>query len=189
MKIIFMILITLSLVRADEMDRIEAIVDDITQLRQEYEACQKSNTILKAEVDFKGDLNKSNHNLDKKIRKLEKQLLIKNNLLKSKDKTIEKLKLNQKYPVRCEKNNTFPKLIMKKEQVVKFKASSFELKVDSIIYDGINGKKVDNWVETTSFTSSVKTKSWIKITGYFVDKKWRPAKSEMWVKIKQVVKK
>ena len=187
MKIILMILITLSLVKADEMDRIEAIVDDITQLRSDYETCQN-------ELNSIDDLNGSNVNLYKKIRKLEKQLLIKNNLLKSKDKTIKKLKLNQEYSRNCTNKNDFPKLLMKKEfknniKITKFKAASFELKIDSIIYDDIDGKKIDEWVKTTSFTSNIKTATWMKVSGYFIDKKWRPAKADMWIKIEQVFKK
>ncbi len=166
---------------------------DLNKYEKLYTKEMQENTILKAKLSFKNDLLESNKLLSKKIEKLEKKLLTKNNLLKTKDKTINKLSKNTK--------NTFPKLMMKKEfeekidkidpleKFVTFKASSFHLVHESVIYDAINGKKLDIWVKNTSFTSSIKTASWIKITGYFVNKKWKSAKYEMWVKIAQVEKK
>jgi len=187
MKVLFLILLFLSFTKADEMSRIEAIVADITELRTEYKECQKElnskdtsstrkykklyqkekqkNTILKAELEYSSALDKSNKNLTKRIKKLEKEL-----------KT---------------KQDNFPKLMMKDkteedDKLVRFKATSYRLKYDSIIYNSINGKMITKWVKNTSFTSSVKTKSWIKVTGYFVNKKWTPSKKDMWIKIKQV---
>ena len=208
MKILFVILLFLSFVDADEMGRIEAIVADITELRAEYNQCLKEldskdtsstkkykklykkekerNTILKAELEYNSDLAKSNESLSKKVKELEKELKIKNNLLKTKEITIKKL---------TQKQDNFPKLIMKEEievkdiELIKFKATSFKLKYDSIVYNSINGKMITKWVKDTSFTSTTKTKSWIKVTGYFINKKWTSAKKEMWIKIKQVEKK
>ena len=184
----------LSFLNADEMKRIEAIVSDIQKLRADYDKCEKKlqnkgifiSTDSKdsnRKVAFENDLLESNKLLSKKIEKLEKQLLTKNNLLKTKDKTINKLSKNTK--------NSFPKLIMKKEfeKFITFKASSFHLVHESVIYDAINGEKLDIWEKNTSFTSSIKTTSWIKITGYFVNKKWKSAKQDMWVKFAQVEKK
>ena len=205
MKILLIILLSLSFVKADEMSRIEAIVADITELRVDYNECKKElknkdtssikkykklykkekekNTILTAELEYSSDLDKSNKILSKRVREIEKEL-----------KSIKKLR---------NKQDDFPKLIMKEEfekksvkeqtvheeKLVRFKATSYHLKFDSIIYDGIDGKMITKWVKTTSFTSSVKTQSWIKITGYFVNKQWKAAKKDMWVKIKQVQKK
>jgi len=190
MKVLFLIFLFLFLAKADEMSRIEAIVEDITELRSEYKECQEElksktapsvtkykklyqnekqkNTILKAELEYNDDLDKSNKNLSKRIKELEKE--------------ITKLKRKQ---------NNFPKLMMKdeaegKDELIRFKARSYKLKYDSIIYNGINGKMITKWLENTSFTSGVKTKTWIKITGYFVNKKWTAAKKDMWIKIKQV---
>jgi len=42
-------------------------------------------------------------------------------------------------------------------------------------------KVLEQWEKHTSFTSNVKSKNRIKITGYFVNKKWRKASKEMWV--------
>jgi len=191
MKIFLILLLFLSFVKADDMTRIDAIVADITELRSEYKECQKelkkqNNTILDSNLEYSSNLEKKNKALSKRIKKLEKELKSKNNLLKTKDKTIKKLKRKQ---------DNFPELMMKtefdmkKDELVRFKARSYHLKYDSIIYDGINGKMITKWMKTTSFTSSVKTKSWIKVTGYFVDKQWIAAKKDMWIKIKQVEKK
>jgi predicted RND superfamily exporter protein len=185
MKIIFGILIFLSLLKADEMSRIEAIVKDITELRQKYDECQKE---LSSKQNTKtiAPKQQSNAELYEKIAKLEKEIVLKDKLLKSKDKIINNLQKS---------DDKFPKLMMKEqnnpndEKIIRFKAAAFRLKYESIIYDGINGKNIDKWEKHRSFTSSIKTKSWIKVTGYFVNKKWTPAKKEMWIKIKQVEKK
>lgn len=224
MKLIFVFLMILSLSKADEMTRIEAIVDDISQLRSEYEECRSSlenkdaiktklkqynkykklyekemqkNTILKAELDFKDDLTKSNKILSSRVLELEKQV-----------KTYKKTNKYSKIKCKpCVKSNSFPKLMMKEkhkidkeikkqisikevsEKIIKFKPSSFKLKVDASIYNAINGKKISKWVKNTSFTSNQKTLSWIKVSGYFVNKKWTSAKKDMWIKKAQVIKK
>ena len=169
MKILLICFLFLSSLNADEMSRIDAIVSDITKLRVNYNQCKK-------ELALKSD-SSVNINLLKRIDKLERIII----RLKNKPKT--------------KKNNDgFPQLIMKEkftknDKVTNFKAASFYLKYESIIYNGIDGDMIDKWERLTSFTSSVKTKSWIKITGYFINKKWIPAKKDMWVKIKQVEKK
>jgi len=221
MKIIFITLMLLSFLYSDEMQRIEAIVQDITELRAEYEECQdklenktkskisvttsrpdkyeqlykkekQKNIILKAELDFQTDLQKSNKILSSRVKELEKQLLSKNNILKTKVKT----KKNQDKI--CKEVDTFPNLMMKKEyqkksssinKIIKFKASPFKLNVDAIVYNSINGKKIDKWSKGRYFTSNKKTSKWIQVTGYFVNKKWRSSKKEMWIKIAQVSKK
>jgi len=50
------------------------------------------------------------------------------------------------------------------------------------VYDKPNGKKIDTWEKGRSFTSYKESGEWIKITGYFVDRKWTKAKKEMWIK-------
>jgi len=185
MKILFVILLFLSFANADEMSRIEAIVADITKLRAEYTQCLKEldtkklykkekekDISLNAKLENNSDLARSNASLRKRVKELEKKL--------------KKL---------MQKQNNFPKLIMKEDsktkntKFIKFKAASFKLNYDSIVYDDINGNMITKWTEGTSFTSNIKTKSWIKVTGYFINKKWTSAKKEMWIKIKQVEKK
>jgi len=195
MKIIFTVLLLLSFLKADEIDRIDSIVLEITNLRADYKVCKKELGTKKTQkivaiTDSKDDEIKKLYLI---IEKLEKQLLFNNNLLKTEEIMIKKLKKSCKKVNIKSKDNLFPKLMMKKEykkeSIVNFKASSFHLLNDSIIYDKINGAKVDKWVKNTSFTSSVKTENWIKITGYFINKKWTSAKKELWIELNKVSKK
>lgn len=188
MKTVFIILALLSYLYADEMKRIESIVQDITELRGDYEKCQdlykqekKKNIILKAETEYNDDLIKSNKSLAKTVENLEKQIKIQKKLLTSKDNEINKLLKSGKKV--CKTENVFPKLMMKKEETIqKFKARPFRLKIDSDIYDAVDGNKIDEWSKGTSFTSNEKTDSWVKITGYFVNKKWKKSTKDMWIK-------
>ncbi len=139
-----------------------------------------------------------------KIKEKEKKTLV------IKEKTIEKLVL-----VNCEEPNPFPKLVMKKEflqeetikkkelpeikkivepkrkeveKLERFKASAFRLNKNAAVYDKVNGKILYEWKEGTSFTSSLKTQNWVKITGYFVDRVWMPSSKELWIKSLDVIK-
>ncbi len=125
------------------------------------------------------------------------------NSLKIKDIEIKKLKnrLNNKkckpkiITKRIENSNIFQKLIMKEKYKVKeaynniesFKASAFRLIVDSDIYDAIDGKVVLQWERDRSFTSNQGSDNWVKITGYFIDRKWRKAKKDLWIEKKKVL--
>ena len=131
-----------------------------------------------------------------------KEMKIKDNMIKSLESRINSTALNK--PVKtetCEDDNPFPKLIMKddlkkitdqdEEEVEKeksFKASPFRLNRDSDIYDSINGTVIYKWEDRRSFTSSLMTQNWIKITGYFIDKEWRKADEELWIEKKYTIK-
>lgn len=141
-----------------------------------------------------------------------KELEVKNEELAQKIKILEKIVFEQRILLKSKENidknqfiNTednldrysFPKLMMKEEyqtklpegdKLVEFKPSPFRLKTESIIYDAIDGNKIDKWEKGRSFTSNTKTNNWIKISGYFVKKKWKKADGDMWVKKAQVVK-
>jgi len=145
----------------DETQRIDSIIEDITKLRVENAEYKK---LLKIK--------------DKKIKSLENQL---------KHKVKKQIIIKKEY----ENPNKFPKLSLKnkyidkkqKPEVVKVvKARSFHLKKDTKIYDSISGKEIDIWEKGTSFTSNKMSQNWIKITGYFVNKKWTKAKSGMWIR-------
>ena len=257
MKLLLVVLILSLSLNADEMKRIESIVNDITKLRAEHEGCQTEAKIYSMQLKDERDKNKilaqemnSFKNLYKreieyknKILKLENRIKNQNKLLKVKEntkktviienmpivkikekekktlvikeKTIEKLVL-----VNCEETNPFPKLVMKKEfleddkkekeTIVKkelpkikkiiepkrkevqilerFKASAFRLNKSATVYDKVNGKKLYEWEKETSFTSSIKTQNWVKITGYFVDKVWMRSPKELWIKSTDVIK-
>jgi len=161
------------------------------------------NDFYKREIDYKDKI----ENLESKIKKQEILLKSKENRkknkianksknTKTKEKTLENLVLTK-----CEEPNPFPKLVMKQESKVlkkkatkslekieKFKASAFRLNKNAVIYNGVNGKAVEEWSEGTSFTSSIKTQNWVKITGYFVQKIWMRSSKEIWVKSSDVIK-
>jgi len=157
---------------SDEVQRVNSIVKDITKLRVANKECKIS--------------------LKSNIAKYEK-------LLKIKDKKIKSLENQLKHKVKkqiiikkeCENTNKFPKLSLKSQYIDKkpksevlrvVKAKSFHLKQDTKIYDSIDGKQIDVWERGRSFTSNKMSQNWIKITGYFVNRKWTKAKSDMWIK-------
>jgi len=208
MKMIFFISLLLISLLADDFDKINIIVSDISELRKENEKCQAKlknityktekqsldyeklyneqkhkNVILKAQLEYSNDLQTSNKNLTNKIEELEKLVKKQKNLLKTKSNN---------------KKNTFSTLVMKEkyqkkysetQKIIRFKATSFYLNEDSNIYNSINGNKIFTWNAGRSFTSNKKTKKWIKITGYFVNKRWQRAKQKMWIKLQKVSKK
>lgn len=64
-----------------------------------------------------------------------------------------------------------------------FKASTFRVNKDANIYNAPEGDVLERWEAQTSFTSNMRTQKWVKITGYFINKKWHPNRErEMWVK-------
>jgi hypothetical protein len=141
-----------------------------------------------------------------------KELEVKNEELAQKIKILEKIVFKQRILLKSKENidknqfvnsddnldkYSFPKLMMKEayqkklpvgDKIVEFEPSSFRLKTDSVIYDTIDGNKIDKWEKGRTFTSSTMTNNWIKISGYFVKKKWKKADGDMWVKRAQVVK-
>lgn len=74
------------------------------------------------------------------------------------------------------------------EKLQRFKASAFRLNKNALIYDRVNGEKLYEWEKGTSFTSSIKTQNWVKITGYFVDRVWMRSSKELWIKTTDVIK-
>ena len=99
----------------------------------------------------------------------------------------------------CVDDNPFPKLMPKKKKikpVIEKKMTSsltqlpgvFRINGESTIYDKLNGKAIEIWEDTRSFTSNIYADEWVRITGYFVNKKWQKAKNELWVKREDVLK-
>lgn len=74
------------------------------------------------------------------------------------------------------------------EEVILEKGRTYRLKQESAIYDSPDGKVIAIWEEKTSFTSNIYKGKWIKITGYFVNMKWKKSTDEMWIKEKDTVK-
>ncbi|MCK9474034.1 hypothetical protein [Sulfurimonas sp.] len=151
-------------------------------------------TILSFLYSEKIDLKIENKRLIEKIDKLENIVKKQEKLLKTKE---SKEKNHIFYAQECEEKSIFPKLIMKdeyqkksfdKDEIITFQASAFRLKTDSIIYDGINGNAIDKWERGTSFTSNTMSEGWVKISGYFVNRKWKKAQKELWVRSAQTIK-
>lgn len=123
-------------------------------------------------------------------------------IIEAKDKTINdfnnQINILKKYEKNmivkstlCVEENIFPTLIMKDtkvEEEITFSAAAFRLLDDSDIYDSINGNIVTKWKKKTSFTSNRKIKNWVKVTGYFVERKWKKSKKELWIQSTNVVK-
>ena len=122
--------------------------------------------------------------------------------LKNRIKQLEVKPLHVEKKVVCKekkKENAFPTLVMKEDvppvsikeeriEIEQEEAYAYRFKLDANIYTAIDGEKLFEWEKGTSFTSNRRTKEWVKITGYFVDKKWLSAENEMWVKAQEVIK-
>jgi len=94
------------------------------------------------------------------------------------------------------KTKTTPVIVYKKAEVQKKSqvqkkvhtktktshSATYRLNRDSYIYNEDDGEILDTWAEGTSFTSNKRTSRMIKITGFFVDRVWRKAEKNIWVK-------
>lgn len=163
MKFLLLIFITFIFAEANEIQRVDDILKDINELRAKNQECQ--------------------NNLDDKI------LMYQNKILKL-ENIIKKQKKMLKPTPECEEQNSFPKLKMKENaKIQSFKASAFRTNKLAPIYSDLKGKVIiDEWEKDTSFTSSQRTSSMIKITGYFIDKVWTKAKKDMWIKVEDSTK-
>ncbi len=133
---------------------------------------------------------------ESEISSLKKELIEK---VKAKDNQIISLKSSKTKTVAVTpaapiEENTFPKLKMKEEETPKdvqrdvpkeasySSAASFRVTVDCEVYDSAGGTTVvATWIKGRSFTSNQRTKNWIKVTGYFVDKVWQKATEDLWI--------
>lgn len=251
MKILISILFLFISINADEMQRIENIVNDISKLRVEYDECKTAlkeqngvtfkaveykdkdntkkyetliqsekvkNSKLAEEISSLKEKNSTNDSLKKEIVRLEAVIKNQENTIQTKEKFIndlesqkntkEKIVFKEKLvtqTVVCKKpenTNVFPKLEMKENSVVKkietpsiieetvieVEAGVYRLNNDSTIYDAINGNETFYWEKERSFTSNFKSENWVKITGYFTDKQWHPSEKELWIMLKEVIK-
>jgi hypothetical protein len=198
MKLVFSLFLMLVFVNADEMQRLDLIVKDIEQLRINYELSQKNLKRCEEKTLSLDDKNKINEKYKEEINNLENQIYFLNKIIKNKEIEIEKLKVSKnKNQIICKNNlkkqiNEFPELKMrnsKKVDTVKDTTpTTYRVSQDSIIYSAIDGKEIDKWEKLTSFTSKLKINGWIKISGYFVNKKWRKADKEMWIEASHTLK-
>ena len=204
--IVIFSLLCFSFLNADEIQRIESIVNEISKLRDDYVKSQ--NSLVEMEVKLEEEkeetkiLKQNLKNYKNKILSLENKI----NSLEISLKTKEKNKIVCKdMPQKIVKNtiiikkdlntqgfkedNIFPSLLMKeqyKKNKTKSMAHTYRVKLEAKIYDAINGREIDIWEKSTSFTSNEQTSEWVKITGYFVDRLWRVSDKEMWIKSSDV---
>lgn len=201
MKLFFISLVLLlNLLHADEIQRIESIINDINKLEVDYTRVQDDLVEMRMKLQEEKQITKSlrqdlelysnstkkeeTHvkkilSLKSEIKKLKKSLIIKEKTVKI--KPIVKNNLNNQ---NCDDDNEFPLLLMKEKLKCATIAKTYRVKREASIYDGQNANEITIWEEATSFTSNYKTLEWIKITGYFVDKVWRASEKEMWIKTK-----
>lgn len=203
MKLILLLLLALSYSSADEITRIESIVKDINKLRSEYNDVEEELGVYKYDLS---DEKEKNAILNKQITSLNNELKRVNKLLKSKEKenktsknNLKSISKNKTILQKCVNNqiiedeNPFPQLQMKKEfqqntreSLTPFKASSFRVNKLADIFQSIDGKKVDKWEKSRSFTSNLRSENWVKITGYFINKVWQPSAKELWIRSSDV---
>ncbi|MCX6077293.1 MAG: hypothetical protein NTW78_10495 [Campylobacterales bacterium] len=168
----------------------------------------KENQIISELERMLDDQNKALKLKEGEINSLKKELIEK---IKAKDNQIISLKSSKTKTVAVTtaapiiEENNFPKLKMKEDEAPKNLSqeyeipknlsseaiypsiASFRLTVDCEVYDSAGGTKVmATWIKGRSFTSNQRTKNWIKVTGYFVDKVWQKATEELWIEAANV---
>jgi len=173
MKFIILSLVVVSFLYSDEMKIMQSAVKEISLLRVNYEKCVSQ--LSDAKIGGHEDLSEYKSLLEK-----EKE---KNTLLEAKIKMLSATAVVKKESKKESK---------KKEKEIRSDANTganaFRIRNDNVvIYDAIEGKELEKWEKSTSFTSNVKAKNWIKITGHFVDHKWRKSTKDMWVKEAEAV--
>lgn len=200
MKYVLILVLLFSLSSSDEIERIESIVKDITDLRIKYELSQDE---LNEKTANETKQNEKIISLEKQIKSYEKQLEVKEKKMKNlkpKKKQIVCKPVKRKPTIiyktqKLENPNKFPKLMMKPKHVkykkIRMKAKTYRLTSKANIYDAKNGNKIETWENDTTFTSNEKAvakgmDAWIKVTGYFIENSWVPSKSSMWLKAKYI---
>lgn len=202
LKYILVLAVLFSFSYSDEIQRIESIVKDITQLRKKYQTSQEELKLKEIKEQKQ----------DERIISLEKQIEIYKKQVKLKEKKIKKLKpkIKEKEKIckpakiketiiyktqKLDNPNKFPKLILKPKYIkykkILLKAKTYKLVLSSDIYDSTYGNKIDYWKKGTAFTSNEKAvaknhDSWYRVTGYFIKNSWVPAKKQMWIKAKHI---
>lgn len=200
MKYILILVVLVTFLNADEIERIELIVKDITQLRSKYKLSQDE---LNSKIINEKKQHEKIISLQNQIKKYKKQL-------KSKEKNIKKLKIKKINKIckpkkvkpvivyrtqKLENPNKFPKLILKKKYIkykkIKIKAKTYRLIGQADVYNATYGQRIDTWDKGTAFTSNLKAKAykqdtWIKVTGYFIENSWVAVRTDMWIKAKYI---
>jgi chromosome segregation ATPase len=109
-------------------------------------------------------------------------------LMMKEDKAVEPVIPKKRLIDKEEAPNSLEEVITEDlKEVILEKGRTYRLKQESAIYDVPHGKVIAVWEEKTSFTSNIYKGKWIKITGYFVNMKWKKSTEVMWVKAKDAL--
>ena len=166
MKLIVIVCIFFLSLNADEMRNLDNIVSDIHQ-----KSTPQTNKALEKRVA----------RLEAKVKQLTRRLAQVEKIKVTPVKTKTKIKAKAKTVTKLQKKPT--------EKKTKFsQAGTYRLTKDAYIYSEADGEIVDTWAAGTSFTSTKRTSRMIKITGYFVNKVWRKAEKNIWVKSENAFK-
>lgn len=177
-KIVILFLLLTTALSADELQRIESIVNDITILREKYESVEQKYELCSVSLRDEREKNAIlTQELEQEPSFAEKERAYQKEISALKEK-IEKMLTPKEKP---QKKAKIAEAQGSDSEIEYFKARSFRLKRNAPIYDAIDGDVIDVWDENTSFTSNQMSREWIKITGHFVDKIWQRSKSEMWL--------
>jgi len=199
MRYILVLTLLFSFLYTDEIKRVESIIKDITELREENEVCKKELDFAKNKQIKKCDFSSKEKKYKEEINKLKEKITKYKKLLNNKNKEIQKLKnLNEAKKIdsvfkqkKFDKPNEFPNLVLKpkyiKYKIEMTKPTTYRLKYNAKIYNKIDGKVIVDWEKGVSFTTNIKATlqkkdSWLRITGFFINGKWVKSQSQMWVK-------
>jgi chromosome segregation ATPase len=171
--------------------------DEIKDLKIQVNTLKK-NVVNKNEFQFEIDLLKDKiKDLQKEIDKIKKVTNNKN--INSKNKLLSRIiQLEKQYNYLQNEikklNLSVAKISSKKRNSLEclkefFKPTVFITKNKANIYDS-NNKMVDVWDKCVTFTSYIKKGDKLKITGYFVNRKFKSAlDKDWWIKIDDVKRK
>ena len=225
-----------ALLYGDEIERINALVKEIANLRTGYEQCKHDLDLYKHQTRMQENdsqvrecedalhklslssknesqkLQKEIENLKNQIKKYKNSLKIKSNKIAKLEKELAKYKskkhknmknqIKKKHQTSTKEVCLVPAVIIKEKQkqthialdkegrvvikesykITTTRPKTFRTLREAVIYDKPGGVRTDKWEKGRSFTSYIESGSWIKITGYFVNRKWTKAKKEMWIK-------
>ncbi len=162
---------------------------EINVLKEKIKDLQKNlnkNTPIKENDEFKQELLL-------KISKLEEEC--KNLQNKMHDINFTIVKIKSKKLIKADANISVVKADVKKPKNNKnsltkfFKPTVFITKNKTHIYNS-NNKIIDTWCEHTTFTSYIKKGNKLRVTGYFVNRKFKNAlNKDWWIKIDDVKEK
>ncbi len=156
MKILFILSMVYLSLSANDVQRLYEIVSDVNNV-------QTDNTEL----------------LEQKVKRLEKKVKELTLALKQKEAQSHVKQNIPKEPQVARKTKAVLKTKPKKKSS---QVGTYRLLRDAYVYNEEDGEILYTWEKGRSFTSSKHTDRMIKVTGYFVNRIWRKAEKNMWVK-------